>query len=215
MCGRVLQPSDHSEIKIQPDFGADFAEPKVDARWNKPGATPRLSVNGPHDARPGQELQVWRRHPESGEPVEGKLRWGLIPHWMKSRPDVQPINARAETIAEKRMFSDAYAKRRCIVPMMVFYERDHGRRLHAFGLKEGGPFGVAGVWENWLTPEGRWERTFCIITVAANDLVAAVHDRMPAIVPIEHHRRWLGTEPDPRDLLRPFPADLTKEIPLR
>jgi len=90
MCGRVLQPSDHSEIKIQPDFGADFAAPKLEAR-----AIPKPSVNGPNGGRPGQELQVWRRHPETGEPVEGKLLWGLIPHWMKSRPDVQPINARA------------------------------------------------------------------------------------------------------------------------
>jgi putative SOS response-associated peptidase YedK len=215
MCGRVLQPSDHSEIKIQPDFGTDFAEPKVDARWNKPRATPKLSVNGPNDARPGQELQVWRRHPETGEPIEGQLRWGLIPHWMKTRPKFQPINARAETITEKRMFCDAYAKRRCIVPMQVFYERDHSRRLHAFGMEDGEPFGVAGVWENWRNPEGHWERTFCIITVAANKLVSAVHDRMPAIVPIEHHHRWLGTESDPRDLLRPYPAKLTKEIPLR
>jgi hypothetical protein len=111
---------------------------------------------------------------------------------MKSRPDVQPINARAETIAEKRMFSDAYAKRRCIVPMMVFYERDHGRRLHAFALKEGGPFGVAGIWENWLNPEDRWKRTFCIITVAANDLVAAVPTACPPSSPSSTITAGLG-----------------------
>jgi putative SOS response-associated peptidase YedK len=215
MCGRVRQPSDHSEIKIQPDFGAGFAASKLEARWNESRVTQKLSVNGRNDARPGQELQIWRRHPETGEPVEGKLRWGLIPHWMKSRPEVQPINARAETIAEKRMFSDAYAKRRCIVPMEVFYERDQRRKLHAFGMTDGRPFGIAGIWENWHSPEGQWERTFCIITVPPNALVSQVHDRMPAIIPIEQHRRWLGIEPDPRDLLRPFPADLMREIPLR
>lgn len=58
-----------------------------------------------------------------------------------------------------------------------------------------------------------WERTFCIITVPANELVGAIHDRMPAIVPIEQHSRWLGTEPDPRDLLQPFPADQMKLLP--
>src|SRR3984957_3395355 len=213
MCGRVLQPSDHSEIKIQPDFGADFAEPKVDVRWNKPGATPRVSVNGPHDARPGQELQVWRRHPESGEPVEGKLRWGLIPNWMRSRPDVQPINARAETIAENRMFSDAYAKRRCIVPMDVFYERDKRKKLHAFAMTDGTPFGVAGIWENWRNQNRDWERTFCIITVPANELVGSIHARMPPIIPTARPPRWLGREPAPRDLLRPFPAAVMKMIP--
>ena len=172
-------------------------------------------MTGRGDARSGQELHVWRRHPETGEPVEGKLRWGLIPHWMASRPEVQPINARAETIADKRMFSDAYAKRRCIIPMEIFYENDGRRKRHAFGMKDGKPFGVAGIWENWRSPEGRWERTFCIITVAANEVVATVHDRMPAIVPIAHHRRWLGTEPDPRDLLWPYPAEFLKELPLR
>jgi putative SOS response-associated peptidase YedK len=162
------------------------------------------------DARPSESLPVCRRHPETNEITVATLRWGLIPHWMKARPNIQPINARAETVAENRMFSDAFAKRRCIVPMNVFYERDKRKKLHAFGMNDGKPFGVAGIWENWRNPEGEWERTFCIITVPANELVGAVHDRMPAIIPIEQHARWLGIEPDPRDLLKPFPADRIK-----
>jgi putative SOS response-associated peptidase YedK len=47
---------------------------------------------------------------------------------------------------------------------------------------------------------------------SANELVGAIHDRMPAIIPIEQHARWAGTEPDPRDLLQPFPADQMKLI---
>ena len=39
-----------------------------------------------------------------------------------------------------------------------------------------------------------------------------VHDRMPAIIPVEEHARWLGSEADPRDLLMPFPADKMKII---
>ena len=117
------------------------------------------------DAKPGNELPVWRRHPQTNEITSAKLRWGLIPHWMKARPEIQPINARAETVAEKRMFADAYAKRRCIVPMDVFYERDKRKKLHAFAMTDGTPFGVAGIWENWRNQNGEWERTFCIITV--------------------------------------------------
>src|SRR6202043_2273067 len=139
-------------------------------------------------------------------------RWGLIPHWMKARPEITPINARAETVADKRMFADAYAKRRCIVPMDAFYERDKRKKLHAFAMTDGTPFGVAGLWENWRNQDGAWERTFCIITVPANELVGTVHDRMPAIIPVAQHPRWLGTEPDPRDLLRPFPAALIRKI---
>ncbi len=167
------------------------------------------------DAKPSEQLPVCRRHPETGEITITSLRWGLIPHGMKVRPQMQPINARAETVGEKPMFSDAYARRRCIVPMDVFYERDKRRKLHAFGMKDGKPFGVAGIWENWRNGSGAWERTFCIITVPANELVGAVHDRMPAIIPVAHHARWLGDEPDPRDLLKPFPADQMKRVERR
>ena len=110
------------------------------------------------------------------------------------------------------MFADAYAKRRCIVPMDVFYERDKRWKLHAFAMTDGTPFGVAGIWEKWRNADGEWERTFCIITVPANELVGTIHDRMPAIIPVTQHARWLRAEPDPRDLLRPCSAALIKKI---
>jgi putative SOS response-associated peptidase YedK len=87
-----------------------------------------------------------------------------------ARPEIQPVNARAESVAEKPMFKEAYRKRRCIVPMDAFYEKKKGR-LYKFFMKDRPPFGVAGIWENWRNPSGDWERTFCIITVEANDLV--------------------------------------------
>jgi putative SOS response-associated peptidase YedK len=75
-------------------------------------------------------------------------------------------------------------------------------------------FGVAGIWENWRDPEaGEWERTFATVTVEANALIAPLNDRMPAILRREDYARWLGTEPDPRDLLKPFPADRMKIFP--
>jgi putative SOS response-associated peptidase YedK len=92
---------------------------------------------------------VFRKSP-SGEIVEGHLRWGLIPHYAYSRPEIQPLNARAESVAEKPMFKDAYRKRRCIVPMDAFYEKKKGR-LYKFSMKDRQPFGVAGIWENWRT----------------------------------------------------------------
>jgi putative SOS response-associated peptidase YedK len=166
------------------------------------------------DAKPGNELPVWRRHPQTNEITSAKLRWGLIPHWMKARPEIQPINARAETVADKRMFADAYAKRRCIVPMDVFYERDKRWKLHAFAMTDGSPFGVAGIWENWRNPDtSQWERTFAIVTVEANALIAQIHDRMPAIVENSDFKRWMGPEEDRRDLLKPYPSELLKVSP--
>lgn len=164
------------------------------------------------DATPRQMLTVIRAHPQTGALTPGLLRWGLIPHWA-TKTDIQPHNARAETIGEKPLFAEAYAKRRCVVPMDSFYERDKNGRLHRFGLASGEPFGAAGIWENWRNPRtGEWERTFAIITVDANPLVASVHDRMPAILHRTHWERWFGAEPDPRDLLQPYPADEMRKL---
>jgi hypothetical protein len=61
---------------------------------------------------------------------------------------------------------------------------------------------------------GEWIRTFAIVTVPANDLVVQIHDRMPLILPKVANKRWLGIEPDPYDLLTPFPEDLMMMWPV-
>jgi putative SOS response-associated peptidase YedK len=48
---------------------------------------------------------------------------------------------------------------------------------------------------------------FVVITTDANELVAQIHNRMPLILATGDYVRWLSDDPDPRDLLRPFPAD--------
>jgi putative SOS response-associated peptidase YedK len=74
-------------------------------------------------------------------------------------------------------------------------------------MKDGSPFGIGGLWENWKEPtSGEWIRTFAIITTDANELVAAIHDRMPLILRPTDHVRWLSDDPDPPELMRPFPA---------
>jgi putative SOS response-associated peptidase YedK len=70
------------------------------------------------------------------------------------------------------------------------------------------PFGLAEIWENWSSPTtGEWERTFAIITVPSNELVAQIHDRMPAILEPQSYGRWLSAEADPRDLLIAYPSE--------
>jgi SOS response associated peptidase (SRAP) len=61
---------------------------------------------------------------------------------------------------------------------------------------------------------GEWIRTFAVITTDANEMVAAIHNRMPAILAPGDYVRWLSDEPDPRDLMRPFPADLMRMWPI-
>ena len=75
-------------------------------------------------------------------------------------------------------------------------------------MKDGSPFGLAGLWESWKNPNtGEWERTFAIMTVPSNELVAQIHNRMPAILETRSYDRWLGTEPDPHDLLITYPSE--------
>jgi putative SOS response-associated peptidase YedK len=158
--------------------------------------------------RPNEPQLVYRRDPETGRPVEGLLRWGLIPHFCEKRPEFAPIHARAETVAENEWFSDAYRRRRCVVPMNSFFQKNSSGKRYAISRRDGEPFGVAGIWENWRNPlTDMWERTFAVITVPANELVAPIHDRMLAILPAEQFPRWLSDEADPRDLLVPFPSD--------
>jgi putative SOS response-associated peptidase YedK len=114
----------------------------------------------------------------------------------------------------KPSFRDAYQRRRCIVPVDGFFEwmavkGCKVKQPYAIAMKDRSPFGIAGVWENWRDPATPgWVRTFAIITVPANALVSRIHDRMPAILAPGEFDRWLGVEPDPRDLMRPFDPDL-------
>jgi putative SOS response-associated peptidase YedK len=110
-------------------------------------------------------------------------------------------------------FREAYARRRCILPVDGFFEwraikGARAKQPYAIAMKDGSPFGLAGLWENWRNPNAReWERTFAIITVPSNSLVEQIHDRMPAVLKPATYARWPGSEPDPYDLLITYPSE--------
>ena len=82
-------------------------------------------------------------------------------------------------------------------------------------MKDGRPFGIGGLWENWKEPtSGVSIRTFAIVATDANELVAEIHDRMPLILAPGDYARWLSDEPDPRELMPPFPADPMRMWPI-
>jgi putative SOS response-associated peptidase YedK len=149
------------------------------------------------------------------------VRWGLVPRWA-SDPKKAPINARAETAADKPFFADSLRLRRCLVPADGWYEWRQlpGRRRQpfAFRLWDDKPFAFAGIWDVWKDPAGRPLPTFCILTTAANELVRPVHGRMPVIVPERHLDLWLARDvQEPADLApaqRPYPADALRAFPV-
>ena len=90
------------------------------------------------------------------------------------------------------------------------------KQPYAIAMKDGKPFGLGGLWENL---EGARLRasgsvTFAIITTPANELVSEIHDRMPLDPPPGDYARWLSDELDPRDLMRPFPAEPMRMWPI-
>jgi putative SOS response-associated peptidase YedK len=172
------------------------------------------NVRPRYNAAPSQELLVIRENHQTGERSLDLIKWGLIPHWCQDpRGGRKPINAKSENLPKVRMFRDAYVHRRCIVPVDGFFEwcamtGARAKQPYAIAMKDGSPFGLAGLWENWRNPNsGDWERTFAVITVPSNSLVAQIHDRMPAILEPESYDRWLGRETDPNDLLITYPPE--------
>jgi putative SOS response-associated peptidase YedK len=185
--------------------------PEAVLKWFRiSGPTPNFPPR--YNAAPGQDLPVIRLHPETGERVLGELRWGLIPYWSKD-PKIawKCINARGETAKTAPAFRSAYRERRCLVPANAFYEwKANGKtkQPYAIAMREREPFALAGLWENWRDPATQeWLRTYTILTTRPNELVAPLHDRMPVIIAPGDYDQWLGDEPDPADLIRPYPAD--------
>src|SRR5215216_3131163 len=126
---------------------------------------------------------------------------------------------KSETVVTLPMFRETYARRRCILPVDGFFEwkaikGTKAKQPFAIAMRDGWPFGIAGVWENWRDPAGEWQRTFAVITVPSNELVGQIHDRMPAILRPEEYDRSLGEEPDPRDLLHSYQAELMRVWPI-
>jgi putative SOS response-associated peptidase YedK len=159
--------------------------------------------------------------------VEGKrhfalVRWGLLPSWVKDpKTFTLLINARGETAAEKPAFRAAMKRRRCLIPADGFYEwKALGGRKQPYFIraKSGEPFAFAGLWETWTGPNGEELETAAIVTTTANRTLAAIHDRMPVIVPPAAFDLWLDSDTvDPTTasaLIAPAPENLLEAFPV-
>jgi putative SOS response-associated peptidase YedK len=179
-----------------------------------PALLPRYNI------APSQRIAVIRAL-AAGSRELAFLHWGLIPAWATD-PAIAArlINARAETAAEKPAFRAAMRRRRCLIPADGFYEwqkTETAKRPFFFQLQDERPFAMAGLWETWQGPDGPVE-SCTILTTAANELVAKLHERMPVILEPQAYAAWLDPNlVDPAQLaewLKALPASQMKSFPV-
>lgn len=146
-----------------------------------------------------------------GVPLAQELKWGLVPSWADDpKIGYRLINARAETVAEKPSFRAAFKHRRCLIPADGWYEWQKlpdGKQPFLIDRADAAPFAFAGLFEAW---EKHGERidSFTLITTTANSALAAVHDRMPVVLPQSAMAAWLDPKAgkaDLQELLQPAP----------
>ena len=170
---------------------------------------------------PSQSVPVVRLDASDARKL-GIVKWGLVPSWVKGKPKLTPINARAETLASSRMFRPALERRRCLVPADGFYEwmrlDERTKQPMFIRLKDDAPFCFAGLWERWKPDDSAAPiDTVTIVTTTPNPLMASIHDRMPVILPASEHGRWLDRSiggDGVLDLLVPFDADRMEAWPV-
>jgi putative SOS response-associated peptidase YedK len=177
MCGRYVITSPPAAIRAM--FGYP-EQPNFPARYN---------------VAPTQPIPIVRM--ADGKRQFALMRWGLIPAWVKDPKTFSLlINARGESVIDKPAFRAAMRRRRCLIPADGFYEwKESGGRKQPYFVrlrKAGTPFAFAGLWETWTGPNGEEMDTAAIVTTKASRTLAAIHDRMPVILPPDAFDLWLN-----------------------
>lgn len=190
MCGRFVAAGSKEEV---------FSE----TRLTPPGDwAPRYNI------APTQRVLA-QRLSASGKLELTMVSWGLLPSWSHdASPSHRSMNARAETLELKPAFKEPFHSRRCLIVASGFYEwisTGPAKRPLYFRFRE--PLAFAGLWDRWQKNGAAPFESCAIITVMANDVIARVSDRMPAILGRSEQARWLDPNATPSQLhalLRPL-----------
>lgn len=180
MCGRYVSISTPEQLTERFEVER-VAVDELDQRYN---VAPTLQVPVVVD--------------RGGERTLDTMRWGFVPFWAKQvGKGPQPINARVETIDDKRMFASAFRKRRVLLPADGFYEwqsREGSSRKQPWYIHDphDRPLAFAGIWSSWTDKEGdETVQSTCILTRDAAGRMADLHDRMPVVLPENLWATWL------------------------
>lgn len=183
MCGRFVLMHDVSEVVDE--FAID------EVHWN---FAPSYNI------APGQDVAGVIKDDKK---FLVKFRWGLVPFWSDD-PSSGIVNARGETVHQKKSFARPFRKRRCLIVADGFYEwYEVGDKKipRYFFLDSKKIFGFAGIYELWKK-EGKTMATCTIITTDANEEVKPYHHRMPVIIEDSKRDIWLDKSiQEPEQLL--------------
>jgi putative SOS response-associated peptidase YedK len=199
MCGRFTQKSEKPDIQLEFYIQGWQAEPAVS-----------------YNIAPSQKAGIIIN--DGAKNIFTSYKWGFVPHWAKdSKSGYNMINAKAETITQKPSFKNPFKNKRCLIPGNGFYEwKKTGKDKIPYYIffKNNSIFSMAGLYDEWLTPENTKLFTFTIITTEANELIADIHDkkRMPVIIQKKDREQWLDNskcnEAELLALLKPYSTEL-------
>jgi putative SOS response-associated peptidase YedK len=184
--------------------------------WDEIEDSPRYNI------APTQPVLTVRKEQGKKSRKFTTMRWGLIPSWATDmKIGNQTLNARSETVTTAPSFRESILTKRCLIPADGFYEwRPMGsvKQPYCFEVGEGDLFALAGLWDQWKSPDDEIIESCTILTTTPNSLVADMHDRMPVIVTPDKYEVWL--DPDVtdfdaiRDILKPYDADQMRRYPV-
>lgn len=190
MCGRSSLTQTEKELEKR--FNATFYSEDLE-RYNP---LPNFNVAPTHVLPAILQGREGHFHP---------LRWGLIPHWSTSeKVGFSNINAKAETLEEKRTFKPLIDSYRCIIPFSGYYEWEMrgGVKIPNYIFQKDCPiFPVAALWTSWKKGENRSIDSYTIVTRAALPALSPLHCRMPLVLDDDGMKVWLDGEMAGRDSL--------------
>ena len=161
------------------------------------GMVPGLEAQSRYNVAPSQSITAILNRDNDGR-VADSFKWGLIPFWSKD-PAIgnRMINARAETLAEKPSYRQAYSRRRCVIPVSGFYEwqiKPQGKQPVFICREDRQPFGLAGLWDQWQPQDGAKVLSCTIVTTPANRFMQQLHHRMPVCLERDMLDTWLAAD---------------------
>ncbi len=154
------------------------------------------------------------------------FKWGFLPDSIESQEQANDflgkyntLNAKSEEVANSHLYADSFNNRRCLVLCSGFFEWRKVKKAkvpYYISLKDDQMFVFAGIWNDTTDSKGQKTRTFSVLTIEANELMAAVHNtqkRMPLILSPESAKQWLQRDLSNEQLnniLKPIPSEQLK-----